>query len=130
MESIMTTKSRKQYGELKLEVGKSDSLSLYGAPANEAVTCMRNAGVMPSQPTLGGNPEARIEVDKAGNVHIDEYGLNANGKDDQVATNMKVAHDQNPAEASTPTVGVSGTVADEMRQKARACAFNSIHLKP
>jgi hypothetical protein len=123
------------YGKLKGEgaaanVGAPpDKLLLAGDPADEAVTCMRNEGIMPAQPTLS-NSKPDVEVSPDGRVSVEEYGTDKDGHYTRVMTEIKPAQDGNPAKASTSQVVVTGSLAETMRQKARACAFNSIHLKP
>lgn len=121
----------KNYGSLKnTNSPKEESLGLTGAPAAAAVLCMRKQGVLPVQQTLKGSTSADVDLDKFGNITIEERGKDDAGSERVEKSEMDVGSLGYPPSASTPNVTATGPIAERMRLKARACAFKAISLRP
>ena len=108
----------------------SDALTLMGAPAREAVDCMRGAGVLPTKPTVPNIYMTEVDAPSNGEITVTELGKDKKFGYETSEAKFTPAHDGKPAQARTPEIQTTGSTAEAMRKKAKACAFNSIQLKP
>jgi hypothetical protein len=101
-------------------------LKLTGSAASDAVQCMKSEKVIPNDPTFGGKGTLdTITINETGQVFVNEISGNM-----EFTAGMSPVAGGRPAQAYTPEVEATGSVAETMRRKAQACALKSVGIAP